>query len=279
VINKKTAVLLGVLLAAGSAASAQFKPEDLARDRFWEGFLSSAKMTAVEQMGGVGARTNPYKMSLEKDGESSFAVWKNPEGRIGGVLEGWKWEIAAYRLDRFLGLNMVPVTVERSYAEKRGSLQLWAKSKMSYKKVLDGAPKNVDQPPSGLKGVLFNRGVFLQRAFDNLIANEDRHANNLLLTEDWRIILIDHSRSFRTSPKFVETLLYTETSRTHPGTMTALPEAFVEKLKALTAERLREIAESYLTDKEIAAVLVRRDLILKEIDRLIEKKGRAAVIY
>jgi hypothetical protein len=50
VINKKTAVLLGVLLAAGSAASAQFKPEDLARDRFWEGFLSSAKMTAVEQM-------------------------------------------------------------------------------------------------------------------------------------------------------------------------------------------------------------------------------------
>jgi hypothetical protein len=61
--------------------------------------------------------------------------------------------------------------------------------------------------------------------------------------------------------------------------MSGLPRAFIDKLKALTAESLREIAGPYLDDKEIAAVLVRRDLILKEIARLIEKNGEKEVIY
>jgi len=275
----ETFFMIIACLAFGIFAQAQLKPEGILKDKYWESFMASATMTDVEHMEGAGAVTKPFKVALEKDGEKRFAVWKNPEGRMGGVIEGWMWEIAAYRLDRHLGLNMVPVTIERRHNGNRGSLQLWVESKMAYKAVLDGKKKNADQPPAGLKGVLFNRAVYLQRAFDNLIANEDRHANNILITEDWKIILIDHSRSFRTGSNFTENLLYTEKSKTHPGTMSALPEAFVDKLKALTAERLREITDPYLDAKEIEAVLVRRDLILKEIKRLIEIKGEKEVIY
>ena len=34
------------------------------------------------------------------------------------------------------------------------------------------------------------------KAFDNLILNTDRNAQNMLIDEDWHIVLIDHSRAF-----------------------------------------------------------------------------------
>ena len=39
------------------------------------------------------------------------------------------------------------------------------------------------------------------RVFDNLIYNTDSHANNIWVTKDWTIVLIDHSRSFRPFPE------------------------------------------------------------------------------
>ncbi|MBN1939119.1 MAG: hypothetical protein JW843_06010 [Candidatus Aminicenantes bacterium] len=272
---KKRIFALAVPAALAVILAAQFNPDEISRDRDWEEFLSKAEMTVEKQMTGPGAVTNPYKMLLEMDGRKRFAAWKNPQGRMGGAMEGWMWEIAAYRLDRWLGLNMVPVTIERRFRENRGSLQLWVEGTFPYLEIMEGRTKM----PGGMKGVLLNRQVYLQRAFDDLIYNEDRHANNILITDDWRMILIDHSRSFRTSKASLTTLLYNPKSRTHPGTISALPSAFVEKLKALTPEIVRTIVESYLTKKEIEAVMVRRDLILKEIDRLIALNGKAQVLY
>ncbi len=266
---------LTVLAVLGVFVAAQFKPEDIARDKEWEEFMTTARMTVEKQMTGPGAVTSPYKMLLEKDGTKRFAAWKNPQGRLLGAMESWMWEIAAYRLDRYLGLNMVPVTIERRHQENRGSLQLWVEGTFPFLEIMEGRIKR----PGGMKGVLFNRQVYLQRAFDDLLYNDDRHANNILITDDWRMILIDHSRSFRTTTASLTTLLYNEKSRTHPGTISALPAAFIEKLKTLTPDIIRGLTESYLTEKEIGAVMVRRDLILKEIDRLIALNGKAQVIY
>ncbi len=268
------AVLLS-LAVLGLCPGAQFKPEDIARDQEWELFLASASMTVDKQMRGPTSITSPYKMALEKDGLKCFAAWKNPKGRMLGSVEGWEWEIAAYRLDRFLGVHMVPVTIERRYLENRGSLQLWVEKTFPYLEIMEGRVSL----PGGLKGVLLSRQVYVQRAFDDLIYNEDRHANNILITDDWRMILIDHSRSFRTTKASLTTLLYNEKSKTHPGTISALPAAFIEKLKSLTPDVLHKITDPYLTEKEIEAVMIRRDLILKEIDRLIAVKGKAQVVY
>ena len=37
----------------------------------------------------------------------------------------------------------------------------------------------------------------LVRVFDQLIGNIDRNVGNLLITSDWRIWAIDHTRAFR----------------------------------------------------------------------------------
>ncbi|NIM62696.1 MAG: hypothetical protein GTO30_13955, partial [Acidobacteria bacterium] len=121
--------------------------------------------------------------------------------------------------------------------------------------------------------------TYLQRAFDNLIANEDRHSKNILLTEDWRMILIDHSRSFRFSKRHQTKLIFTDKHREGPKPMKRLPKEFVEKVKALDLETLNGLVGEYLTENEISAVLARRELMLKEIDRLIDENGERATLY
>ncbi len=61
--------------------------------------------------------------------------------------------------------------------------------------------------------------------------------------------------------------------------MKELPRAFVEKLKSLNFELIRDNVEEYLTEREINAVLLRRDLILKAVEERIKKFGEDQVLY
>ncbi len=61
--------------------------------------------------------------------------------------------------------------------------------------------------------------------------------------------------------------------------MKELPRAFVEKLKSLNFELMKEIVGEYLSDKEIKCTLLRRDLILSWLDKRIEEIGEDKVLY
>ncbi len=254
---------------------AQFKEEELSARETWEEFLKMAEIVDSSQpFKAREAVTRPWKLTLKKDGVTTNALWKNPQGRMKGFMEHWKWEIAAYLLDKYLGLCMVPPTVEKRFKGDRGSCQLWVDYKMSLKEKFENKVKT----PS-YKIFYWNRALFLQRAFDNLIANEDRHQNQFLITEDWRMLLIDHSRSFRTSKKFTKKLIYDEKYHEGPRLMKQLPRDFYEKLKSLDAGILQETVGEYLTDKEIECVLIRKDLIVEWVEKRIKKMGKDKVLY
>ena len=226
-------------------------------------------------MTGRDAVTKPYKLTLEKDGVVRFGLWKNIDGRPGGYIDSWKYEIAAYRMDRFLGLDMVPPTIERRFREERGSLQLWVDSQMSLKKKEDDKIKT----PS-YKVYPWNLATYLQRAFDNLIGNEDRHMNNILITKDWGLYLIDHSRSFRHVEE-VHRPAHLPQGRER-GRQAHAQAAPGVRREAPRADGRRDSASAlgeYVTDAEIEACLKRRDLILKEVDRLIKENGEAETLY
>ena len=268
-------VSLILVLAPSLSVLAQFTPENLAERETLEEFLKTAEIVGSDQPWPErDAVTKPWRLNLEKDGVAKQAIWKNPEGRMKGFQENWKWEIAAYRLDEYLGLNMVPPTVEKRFRGDRGSCQILVDFKISLK---DKYQQNIKTP--SYKIFPWNRALFLQRAFDNLIANEDRHQNQYLITEDWRMLLIDHSRSFRTSKKFTKKLIYDEKYKEGPRLMKELPRAFMEKMKSLNPEVMQEIVGEYLTDKEIECVLMRKDLILKWLDNRIKKLGEDKVLY
>ena len=61
--------------------------------------------------------------------------------------------------------------------------------------------------------------------------------------------------------------------------MKRLPREFVEKLKTLDFEMIKEAVGEYLTDKEINCCLIRRDLIIETIEKRCEKLGENRVLY
>ncbi|HVP90493.1 MAG TPA: hypothetical protein VMS75_04675 [Terriglobales bacterium] len=275
-MKKATVVLIvaGLALLRAPALLAQFTADELGQFPQWEEFLKTADIVNQSHMVGPESVTSPWRLTLRKGDVTHDALWKSAEGRMQGYVEGWQYEICAYRMSEWLGLHMVSPTIERRFQGDRGSLQYWITDCISLK---EREEKKIKMPSYKVFG--WNRDTYLQRFFDNLIANEDRHQNQILITKDWRMILIDHSRSFRSSGKFVKALIYTEKHPEGPKLMSELPRAIVDKVKTLTFEGIKGITGDYLTDDEIKAVLIRRDLILGEIDKLVKKNGQANVLY
>lgn len=270
----------GVLLLAFLALlllAAQFMPPDIAQREDMERFLLSADIIDSKPVGeGV---TRPFRLTLRADGVERRAVWKNVTTASGGILDEWRFEVAAYRMDKLLGLGMIPPTVEREFRGAKGSLQLWAETAFS---LLDVMNKGIPIPDEA--GPRVENLKYVTRAWDSLIANEDRTQQNVRYTEDWRTILIDHSRAFRSDPDSVKALYFGRrgTKKSAEGRsflIRRLPRTFVDKLKALTIEGVREAEGPYLTDDEVRAVLARRDLLLGEIEEMTKEPGGSGFLY
>ena len=124
-----------------SMSFGQFTKEEIEQRESIEFFLLNAKIVRSEDVGeGV---TKPLRVYLKLGDREAKGLWKNPEGIQDGFLEGWRYEIAAYRMDKLLGLNMIPPTVERELKGKKGSLQYWVTAEFSLLEVME---ENIKMP-------------------------------------------------------------------------------------------------------------------------------------
>ena len=75
----------------------------------------------------VGSGVNqPKRITLRQGARELDALWKSIQrGPKEWAWESFEAEVAAYQLDRILGLHMVPPTVVRSIQGQEGSPQLW----------------------------------------------------------------------------------------------------------------------------------------------------------
>lgn len=261
-----------VFLGLNLQSFAQFTPEEIAEWTKWEEFLKTAEIIKAEEIGkGV---NKPLRLYLKEGDVENSGCWKNPRGNIKGRIEGWQYEIAAYEMDKLLELNMVPPTVERKYNGKSGSLQLWCVYEHNLLEIME---EKIPMPQEKLDHL--NKMKYLARAFDSLIANADRTQENIHYTKDWRMILIDHSQSFRSGKKFENHLMYGKNGIKEAQLFRRLPRAFVDKIKALNFETMKKAVGLYLKDKEINAILKRKDLLLEEVAEMIKEKGEDKVLY
>jgi len=268
-----------VLLAAlaGPYLAAQFTPPEIARRDFWESFMSTAEIVKFEDEGeGV---TRPIKLYLKKGDVEAKGIWKNVNEHVrSDFLDSWKHEVAAYRMDKLLGLNMVPPVVEKEFKGKLGSLSYFVTNKFSLLKMME---QNIAIPAAATDQT--SRMKYVTRAFDCLIANDDRTQQNILYTEDWRTILIDHSRAFRADKEHVERLIYgkngLKTAAGRPMLFRQLPRTFVQAVAALDLAGVRNAVGTYLSDDEIKAILARQKLLLAEVNDLVKENGEAKVLY
>jgi hypothetical protein len=221
-----------------------------------EEYLRTAPIDRIEDVPlGV---TKPKRAFFAPGGPVGSVTFKHlPMGVHGGYWDAYQSEIAAFELDRLLGLEMVPVTVERRVGSDLASVQMWVEGCRMI--------KDVDQAacPTPLE---FARQICRQRVFDNLIANIDRNAGNILVDGQWNIILIDHSRAFASNRMPFE------------KQMTRIDRELFARLKALDEAALMKTVRPWvLGDAPVRDILKRRDKIVAHFERLARERGEATV--
>jgi hypothetical protein len=281
-----TLVCLGlVLIACAAAGTAQFQAASSSDN--WEEFLLTAEIVASRPIGeGV---TKPWRLTLQKGDVKHDAAWKNVdetvENRGEWALDSWKSEIAAYRLDKLIGLNLVPPCVEREFApppstrKRKGALSYWTESRMNYLKMQE---EKIEFPPE--RAVDADRMKALVRLWDCLLANADRTQQNILLTADWRTILIDHSRAFQPDAVYAKQLIFGTNGMQkledgRPFLIRFVPRAVYDRILALDAKKIRDAVGDYLSDKQIKGIVARVALIRKEIEAMVAQDGESKVFY
>ena len=263
------AVFLAVAPARG-----QFTAAELAARPDWETFLREAEIVDRVQMEREEGVTRPWKLALRRGEIVRYALWKDASGIRGGFWEGWKYEIAAYLLDKRLGVGMVPPTVEKALDGRPGSCQLWIEGTALYGDMLAGR-----QGLESFRSEGWRKAGYIAQLFDDIVGNEDRHTRNVLVTADFRAILIDHSRTFRTMKSFVEGVPFSDKNVPPANLLRKLPRGLVRSVRDLSETGLRETVGDLLSEEEIRAVLARREILLLEIGKVVGRFGEADVLY
>jgi hypothetical protein len=245
----------------------------LTRDEMRQ-FLLTAKVTRSRDIGkGV---TRPLRLTLTDGTLTHDAAFQSVDevsrfenlrgtGGVGAELnlvDAYRYNLAAESLAVALGLEeMVPVHVERRWNGRIGALSWWVDTMMDE---AERRQKGV-QPPNA---DAWNRQMYRMRVFAALVRDTDRNLGNVLVTPDWRIVMIDFTRAFRIQPLLGDTAALPRCDR-----------ALLTRMQGLTAEGVKQIVMEQLTPSEINSVIKRRDLLVTHFQQLALKRGEAAVFY
>ena len=154
-------------------------------------------------------------------------------------------------MDKLLGLNMVPPTVEKKVKGTTGAAVMWCTNTKSFKDH-GGVPT---APPAYFAA--WNRQLAKAKMFDNLIGNLDPNLGNWLVDPAWNLILIDHTRAFTNDKNMVH------------KKMDRIDGELWDKMKSLTVENLTPVLSPYIGKGEIKALLQRRDAMAADYDKQI----------
>jgi len=253
------------------AQNGSLKDEPNLTEEQKKNFLLTAKVIQSKQTKkGI---THPWRLTLS-DGtlthDAAFqtidehkSVMQFGDGRSElNFKDSYHFNIAAYELAKLIGLgDMMPVTVERKWQGNAGALAWWIPWKWDEAMRL----KEKIQPPDV---DAWNQQMYRKRVFAQLVYDTDPNLTNLLITEDWKIWMIDFTRAFR---------LQRDLRNTEDLVM--CDRQLLDKLRKLNADEVREKTAPHLTKGETQAVMARRDKIVACFEKLVAQKGEAQVLY
>jgi hypothetical protein len=236
-----------------------------------EEFLRAARLVDREPVGeGI---TRPERVTLTDDKRTARALWKTIDVHKAGqqrmetgyefdFRDSWKNEVAAYELDKLLGLGLVPPTVERTLENRRGSLQMWVEKAMTE----DDRKKRKLEPPHVPR---WNNQLHCVRLFHQLIYNTDfRNIRNVLADAQFRVFAVDNSRGFRVQTELLA-----------PEDLQCFSRTALEKLEALDLPLLEEKLGAWVSKMQLEGLLARRDAILAIVEKRCKLKGEGAVLF
>lgn len=241
---------------APSIAEEVGEPGRSTHDLEQEAFLSTADVMKVEEIGkGI---TKPKRLTLAQGGKLLRASFKTVNETTNELSRNrsfeqefsdrFVYEVAAYRIDRLLGMDLVPVAVIREIDGVQGVVQLWIEDAVDMQHLLE-----LGQAAKALRQ--FEVEQNWMQILDALIYNTDRNPTNILVLKNGQgMYLIDHSRSFRLNAR-----LPAWTAKGFEGQ----PEDAVQRLQAVDEARLLGELEELLGRRRALAVEKRRRKLVK----------------
>ncbi|MFQ6038166.1 MAG: hypothetical protein ACE5LV_06065 [Candidatus Aminicenantales bacterium] len=263
----KTPILPVILgLAAVFALCAGLGPDSRAQFQMSraeiENFLRNAQIVSVKKEE-IAGRTAAWDITLRKGDVVQRAVFKHVNFSRPTLLpDSYTYELAAYEMDKLLDWNRVPPAVKRTIEGITGSLQI---------RIEDCIPldeqrrRNIPPPdPDALEKSLEEIAVF-----ENLVYCERKELDDILIhMDDWKVCRVDFSEAFSPTPDLIPEHLISRCSR-----------KLYNNLKSLEEETIRARLSRWLNPEEIQALVARKILIIKTLEKLIEKKGEKAVLF
>lgn len=253
-------VAVAALLFFTRAISAQpaLTPEEQ------EAFMKRAKV--VRTKGASKGVTNTIRATLS-DGalthdaqiqtiDQYMQVFQSKDGVEFNFRDSWRYNVAAYRLNKVLQLGRIPPSIERAHNGKQGAFTWWIDDVMMEE---GDRLKNKTEVPDT---EAWNRQMWHVRIFDQLIYNVDRNLGNLVIDKSWNVWMIDHTRAFR----MIDTLK-------SPKDLKKIERGAFERLKKLDAPTLKALVGNSLSPEEQKRLLLRRDAIVK----VLAEQGDAAI--
>jgi hypothetical protein len=236
-----------------------------------EDFLRTAEVKGYRTLDrGV---TLSLRLTLEKNGfrhdahfqkiDQSKSRFESKDGSELNFKDTWKFNVAAYELAKLLGIDdMIPPSIERKYGGDTGAFTWWVDD------VLMDEQKRTRDKVSPPEATDWNHQISVIRVFDQLIYNTDRNQGNIIITTDWNLRMIDHTRAFRTRTDLLaaKNLRYCD-------------RKLLERMRELDKPALQKALRHYLIGTEINGLLARCRAIVKIFDEAVKEKGEGAVLY
>jgi hypothetical protein len=237
-----------------------------------ESFLRTARVVERKNIGSGITGSDRYTLT---DGVRTHrAAWKTIDEwkrgvttlQRGGVIvdfaDSWKHEVASYELDKLIGLELVPPTVERSLDGRAGSLQLWVERAMTE----DERKKKKIRPPDV---DAWNRQIHKMRLLRQLTDDTDYlNIRNVIFDPAFRVYAVDFSRAFS---------VYGDVR--DQRVLERFPRPALDALRTLDKPLLEERLGRWLTGPRIDALLKRRDFIVRRAEQLAREKGESVVYF
>ena len=256
------------LFAAGIPLAAQepnLTPQEM------EDFLLHAKVIASK--GASKGITGVVRLTLS-DGKithnAAFQAFDETKAKMefadGNVemnfRDTYHYDIAAYELSKMLGLDhMIPVHVARKWEGRTGALSWWVPWKWDEEMRL-----KIGIKPPDLDA--WNRQMHRMRVFTQLVYDIDRNLGNVLITEDWKLYMIDFSRAFRRYNDLLQ-----------PKDLEKCDQQLFQKMKELKADEVLARTKPHLSKAEVVPLIQRRDKIVAVFEKLAKEKGESEVFY
>jgi hypothetical protein len=227
-----------------------------------EKFLSTS--TPLVVVPGSAGRTDPWKVRLASNGVTRWAQFKYiNRPRPVPIPDSFSYEIAAYELDKYLGLEFVPPAVKRLIKDTLGSLQIFVE-----KVIREADRKRENLMPPGDPEV-FARAMADLKVFENLVYDTcGNEKDTLIQKETGKVYRVDFSEAF--APE----------NGTIPGCeIRRCSRRLYQRLLDWDEQRVTERLSPYLNEEELRALHARRGAIVRLIEEQITIRGESDVLF